>query len=210
MEHTKMAENRQTERAEVIATKRGFPIYDRNPSVPTPGGIPTRMRPVKIANGNRAMIIGKDTGELLGDAHAAFFEMQAVDQGQFVKIYLEGVKNTTKLAKAGMQVFEIVYNQMRENPQTDKIELNFYLAKKFGIEMSERTYQRGLRELLENEFLYRSPSADVFFVNIMYMFNGNRITLAKSYYLRDQGFQGELPFEEPVPQLKAIGSSGGQ
>jgi hypothetical protein len=31
------------------------------------------MKPVKIANGNRAMIIGKDTGELLGDAHAAFF-----------------------------------------------------------------------------------------------------------------------------------------
>jgi hypothetical protein len=73
------------------------------------------MKPVKTANGNHAMIIGKDTGELLGDAHAAFFEMQAVDQGQFVKIYLAGIKNTAKLTKAGMQVFEIVYNQMREN-----------------------------------------------------------------------------------------------
>src|ERR1700728_1934422 len=82
-----MAVNRQNEQAEVIATKRGFAIYDRNPSVPLPNGLPIRMKPVKIANGNRAMIIGKDTGELLGDAHAAFFEMQAVDQGQFVKIY---------------------------------------------------------------------------------------------------------------------------
>lgn len=202
-----MAENRQGECAEVIATKRGFPIYDRNPSVPSPNGLPTRMRPVKIANGNRAMIIGKDTGELLGDAHAAFFEMQAVDQGQFVKIYLAGIKNTAKLTKAGMQVFEIVYNQMRENPQTDKIELNVYLAKKFGMEMSERTYQRGLRELLENEFLYRSPSADVFFVNIMYMFNGNRITLAKSYYLKESGVQGELPFEEPRDTPKLLAKS---
>jgi hypothetical protein len=200
-----MAEDRQSEHAEVIATKRGFPIYDRNPSVPSPNGLPTRMRPVKIANGNRAMIIGKDTGELLGDAHAAFFEMQAVDQGQFVKIYLAGIKNTAKLTKAGMQVFEIVYNQMRENPQTDKIELNVYLAKKFSMEMSERTYQRGLRELLENEFLYRSPSADVVFVNIMYMFNGNRITLAKSYYLKETGVQGELPFEKPgdMPNLQS-------
>jgi hypothetical protein len=96
-----------------------------------------------------------------------------------------------------MQVFEIVYNQMRENPQTDKIELNVYLAKKFGREMSERTYQRGLRELLEKRISISSPSADVFFVNIMYMFNGNRITPAKSYYLKDAGMQGELPFEEP-------------
>lgn len=138
----------------------------------------------------------------MGGAHAAFFEMQAVDQGQFVKSYLAAIKNTAKLTKAGMQVFEIVYNQMRENPQTDKIELNVYLAKKFGMEMSERTYQRGLRELLENEFLYRSPSADVFFVNIIYMFNGNRITLAKSYYLRETGIQGELPFEGQNEQPK--------
>jgi hypothetical protein len=199
-----MAETRQGSSAEVIATKRGFPIYDRNPSVPAPGGIPTRMKPVKIANGNRAMIIGRDTGELLGDAQSAFFEMQAVDQGQFVKIYLEGIKNTAKLTKAGMQVFEIVYIQMRESPQTDKIELNLYLAKKFGIEISERTYQRGIRELLENDFLYRSPSADVFFVNITFMFNGNRITLAKTYYLKEQGYQAELPFAEPAEQPKAI------
>jgi hypothetical protein len=204
----KMAEIRQSEGAEVIATKRGFPIYDRNPSVPTPGGMPTRMRPVKIANGNRAMIIGRDTGELLGDAQATFFEMQEVDTARFVKIYLEGVKSTTRLAKAGMQVFEVVYHQMRENPETDKIELNFYLTKKFGIEMSERTYQRGLRELLDNEFLYRSPSADVFFININFMFNGNRINLAKSYFLKDQGFQGELPLDEPVKQLKAIAGPG--
>src|SRR4051812_30557752 len=127
-----MAEPRQTSSAEVIATKRGFPIYDRNPSVPTPNGLPVRTHPVTIANGNRAMIIGRDTGELLGDAHAAFFEMQEVDQGQFVKIYLEGIKSTARLTKAGLQVFEIVYNQMRRSPQTDKIELNPYLAKKFG------------------------------------------------------------------------------
>ena len=73
------------------------------------------------------------------------------------------------------------------------------------MEMSERTYQRGLRELLENEFLYRSQSADVFFVNIMYMFNGNRITLAKSYYLKEAGMQGELPLEEPKEQPRLPG-----
>jgi hypothetical protein len=80
-------------------------------------------------------------------------------------------------------------------------------ASKFGMEMSERTYQRGLRELLENEVLYRSPSADVFFVNIMSMFNGNRITLAKSYYVKDAGRQGELPLDDvaPLPALEKQG-----
>jgi hypothetical protein len=105
--------------------------------------------------------------------------MQAADQGQFVKIYLAGIKNTAKLTKAGMQIFEIVYNQMRGNPQ-------------FGVEMSERTYQLGLRELLENESLYRSPSADVFFVNItLYHVYVQRQPNhpCQGYYLKEAGMQ---------------------
>jgi len=70
------------------------------------------------------------------------------------------------------------------------------------------SFLASFRELLENEFLYRSPSADVFFVNIMYMFNGNRITLAKSYYLKEAGIQGELPFEGPKEQTKLSSNRG--
>ena len=39
-------------------------------------------------------------------------------------------------------------------------------AKDHGI--NDRTYQRGVRELLEKEFLYRSPSDGVYFVNIKF------------------------------------------
>jgi len=180
----------------ILDIKRGLKVYERNPSVPNPGNMPTRRKPVKIANGNRVMIVGKDTGEVT-DGHAAFFEMQEVDQAAFVKLYLAGIKQTAKLTAAGFQVFELVYRQMQDTPQSDKIELNHYLARKFGLKIADRTYRRGLRELLENEFLYQSPSKDVYFVNINFMFNGNRITLAKSYYLKGSHQQGELAFDAP-------------
>jgi hypothetical protein len=64
--------------------------------------------------------------------------------------------------------------------------------------MTERTYQRGMREMLEHMFLFRSTSADVYFVNVQFIFNGNRITLAKSYYLKGTEAQLGLDLEPPA------------
>jgi hypothetical protein len=100
----------------------------------------------------------------------------------------------------GIQVFELVYHQMRANPGSDEIKLNQYVAKDHGI--SDRTYQRGVRELLEKEFLFRSPSDGVFFVNIRFMFNGDRLAFVKSYHLKGSPRQEELPLVE-VPALPA-------
>jgi hypothetical protein len=182
--------------------KRGYPIYDRNPSVPHPNAIASKRKPFKVANGNRVMIVGRDSGEVLGDGHAAFFEMKEVDETQFIKLYLAGIKQTAKLTAAGLKIFELMYHQMRETPQSDKIELNLYHVKKHGLNMTERTYQRGMREMLDHQFLFRSTSADVYFVNIKFVFNGNRITLAKSYYLKGtDGAQLGLDLPPPSPAL---------
>ena len=199
-----MAAEKASNAAEVIDTKRGFPIFSRNPSVPVPTAFGMRPKSLRLNNGNKVMIVGKDTGEVLGEGHAGFFEMKEVDETQFVKLYLAGIKQTTKLTKAGLQVFELVYHQMRANPQSDRLELNHYLTKDFGLLMSIQTFRRGLRELLENEFLYRSTSTDVYFVNINFIFNGNRITLAKSYNLKGSGAaQLGLNLEPPAPALPA-------
>jgi hypothetical protein len=56
--------------------------------------------------------------------------------------------------------------------------------------------------LLEKEFLFRSPSEGAFFVNIRFMFNGDRLAFVKSYHLKDSSRQEELPLVE-VPALPA-------
>ena len=88
-----------------------------------------------------------------------------------------------------MEVFELVYHQMREKPHNDKIELSQYLAHDRGL--NERTFRRGLRELLKKEFLYRSTSDGVFFINIRFMFNGDRLAFVKGYKLKKE--QPTLP-----------------
>jgi hypothetical protein len=183
-----------------ISMKRGFPIYRTNPSVPSANGIPTRNRRFQVPGGKGAVIVDNSTGELKGIGGMGFWWDEEVDTTRFVKMFLDGIKQTAGLSKTGIQVFELVYLQMRANPGSDEIKLNQYVAKDHG--MSDRTYQRGVRELLEKEFLYRSPSDGVFFVNIRFMFNGDRLAFVRSYHLKGAGRQHELPLAE-VPALPA-------
>lgn len=177
-----------------ISMKRGFPIYRTNPSVPSANGIPTRNRRFQVPGGKGAVIVDNSTGELKGIGGMGFWWDEEVDTTRFVKMFLDGIKQTAGLSKTGIQVFELVYLQMRANPGSDEIKLNQYVAKDHG--MSDRTYQRGVRELLEKEFLYRSPSDGVFFVNIRFMFNGDRLAFVRSYHLKGAGRQHELPLAE--------------
>ena len=183
-----------------ISMKRGFPIYRTNPSVPSTSGLPTRSKRFHVPGGKGAMIVDNSTGELKGIGGMGFWWDEEVDPDRFVKLFLDGIKQAAGLSKTGIQVFELVYLQMRANPGSDEIKLNQYVAKDHG--MSDRTYQRGVRELLEKEFLYRSASDGVFFVNIRFMFNGDRLAFVKSYHLKGASRQQELPLVE-VPALPA-------
>jgi Firmicute plasmid replication protein (RepL) len=177
-----------------ISTKRGFPVYRTNPSVPLTNGLPTRTKRINVPGGRGSVIVDNSTGELKGIGGMGFWWEEEVDTTRFVKLFLDGIKQAAGLSKTGIQVFELVYHEMRANPGSDEIKLNQYVAKDHGI--SDRTYQRGVRELLEKEFLYRSPSDGVFFVNIRFMFNGDRLAFVKSYHLKDASRQGELPLAE--------------
>ena len=130
------------------------------------------------------MIIEEGTGEILGKGAACFYEFEEVDSERFVKLFLSGVKKAASLSRAGLTLFEFVYNQMRENPNSDKVELSFYAANKAAPGLKDRTYRRGVRELLESEILYRSPSDGVFFVDIRCMFNGDRLGFVNAFHLR--------------------------
>ena len=181
-----------------ISKKRGFPVYRTNPSVPRANSLPTRTKRISVPGGKGSVIVDNTSGEIKGIGGMGFWWEEEVDTTRFVKLFLDGIKQAAGLSKTGIQVFELVYHEMRANPGVDEIKLNQYVAKDHGI--NDRTYQRGVRELLEKEFLYRSPSDGVFFVNIRFMFNGDRLAFVKSYHLKRASQQQELPLAE-VPAL---------
>src|SRR5580692_10935348 len=111
-----------------ISTKRGFPVYRTNPSVPSANALPTRSKRFHVPGGKASMIVDNSTGEIKGIGGMGFWWDEEVDTSRFVKLFLDGIKQAAGLSKSGMQIFELVYHQMRESPGNDKIELSQNMA----------------------------------------------------------------------------------
>ena len=180
-------------------TRYGHPIYERNPSLTE--AFPTRIRAAKTSKMGGAYIVTPGTGEILSKGALGFVEEKEVDSEEFVKIYLAGIRQYGELSKAGALLFEFVYKEMsgKDGKDKDTVTLNYILAQRWKPDLSKRTYERGMNELLEKGFLYRSLAADVYFVNVRFMFNGDRMVVAQGYRRKGAtSAQAELPLMVPM------------
>lgn len=166
-------------KAGAFKEKHGIPVYRTNPSVPDAGEI-SRSRRTQIGDMHKGFVVDNGSGEILGRGAAFSYEFEEVDKERFVKLYLAGLKQASGLSKAGLAVFEIVYTSLRETPGRDQVNLS-----QDESALAPATFRRGLRELLEKEFLFRSPYDGTFFVNIRFMFNGDRLAFVKGYQLKN-------------------------
>jgi hypothetical protein len=168
-----------------ITGRRGFKKYEQNPSLPIAAD-KTKLGVKRISNkaGNKCMIISEH-GEIL--APAGFHEIVEVDKTQFVKLYVNGVKAFQGLSSAGAKLFELVYCIVQEKPSVDKVYIHFMNVDQARFPLSERTFHRGITELLSKGFIFESITPNLYFINIDYMFNGNRLAFIKEYFFKESG-----------------------
>lgn len=185
-----------------IPTRRGYRVYESNPSLDK--SLPTKTKYKIPSTVSGAVVVAQESGVIIGKGAMGFMEETEVDAEEFVKLYLGGIRKYGELSKPGMLLFEYIYHQMSGLDAKDKdtVMLNLYFARKWKPDLSERTYQRGLSELLAKQFLFRSTAADVYYVNVRFMFNGDRLALVQSYRRKDRKgnrteLQNELPLDEP-------------
>jgi hypothetical protein len=165
-------------------TKFGFPLYETNPSVSNE--IPTRFKMTNKGQASSLSMVSPDTGELVANGALCFVDEKEVDSEEFVKVYHDGVIKMHELTKPGSMLFIYVYEEMigKNGINKDTVALNAYHLQKWRPDISARTYNRGLHELLEKKILFRSITRDIFFINVRYLFNGDRMGLVKLYRRR--------------------------
>lgn len=171
-----------------------------------PQQVQTKRRYVR--SGRSEDLINPATGEIHGVA--TIHQVEEKDDAEFVKVFAAGVAASYELSKTAQRVFSVVLDQYQRTPMNrgyaDAIDL-FWFGD--GIEgrdvgMSEKTFQRGLKELLERRFLYpKSPTS--FWTNPALFFKGDRVMFVKEYRRRvakaDQAQRDEL---EARGQLRLI------
>jgi hypothetical protein len=166
-----------------LTSRRGFKKYEQNPSLSIAYN-QTKSGVKRISNkaGDNCMIIS-EYGEII--APAGFHQIVEVDKTQFIKLYVNGVKAFQGLSSAGTKVFELIYYIVQEKPSVDRIYIHFMNVDQTRFPLSERTFHRGVTELLTKEFIFESTLPNLYFINIDYMFNGNRLAFIKEYFVKE-------------------------
>lgn len=168
---------------ELGLTKRGLVKHKTNPFLQDVADkTATRIRKISDNSGEKMMVVSRETGELVGTS--GFWHTQEVDRTQFVKLYINGVKAFKELSPAGTKVFELLYIQMQQNIGRDSIVLAFQEIDQDINQISERTFFRGVRELIDKGFLAESLVACQYFVNPDYMWNGDRLAFVKEFRIK--------------------------
>lgn len=129
-------------------------------------------------------MVNPATGEVAGVAAIHIIEER--DDADFVKVFAEGVKAAFGLTRTAYRVFQAVLAIYQDTPMrggyAEAIELFWFGDGLNGqqIDMSEKTFQRGLKELLAKGFL-APKSSSLFWVNPSLFFKGDRVAFVKEY-----------------------------
>jgi len=161
---------------ETLKTRRGVSLYVKNPFMLD---VTTKTRRITNKRGDMVLVSG-DTGEVQGKV-AGFWESEEVDSTKFVKLFVRGVKALKELTGAGTKVFEVLYLKVQENIGKDQIFMAFAAVDQALTPMSEATYNRGMRELIEKEFIAATPMQGMYWLNPSFVWNGDRLAFVKEY-----------------------------
>lgn len=183
--------------------RRGRVVYETNPSIADK--LPTRIVHSKPdVGGEFFMVVAPGTGEVVGKGAFAFVHEKVVDTEEFMKIFADGLTTQGELTKHGRKMLLYVFHSMSglKGKDQDKFEVNWEMAKKWQSTLGRQAYFGGMKDLLDKGFIFKSLAADVYFLNIRYIFNGDRIALVQSYRRKASDnskalLQSELPLDAP-------------
>jgi len=155
---------------------------DRNPLMEG-SVIPTKRGQVRTGfNGKH--LVDAETGEL--QAVSTVMRIEEKDDRDFVKVFAEGIRAATGLSKTAYKVFCAVLDEYDRTKMSggyaDSIYMHWFDEGLCGrdIGMSERTFSRGLKELLELKFIApRLPN--LYWVNPAFFFKGNVVRFVNEY-----------------------------
>ena len=150
--------------------------------------------------GEKAILKAYDeSGQVVG--HTQFIRQIEVDEEQFAKFYLSNFSAFFDLKPQAIKVFGYILTQLI--PNRDEFLFLTDEALEFTKYKSSTSIRIGLTSLLKNEIIARGRADNLYFINPMVAFNGNRITFAKTYVKKkkkkiEDKNQRSIDFNKPI------------
>lgn len=114
-----------------------------------------------------------ETGEVF---KTSFIRQIEVDEEQFTKLYLSNFAAFFDLSQAAIRVFGYFMTCMK--PKNDLIIFNRKKCLEYTKYKTDKAVYKGLAELVKAEIIARGPADNLWFINPLIVFNGDRVTFA--------------------------------
>lgn len=170
----------------------------KNPLV---DGFTVNAKRKQVRTGGVKDMIDVKTGEV---SQAVIIEEQELDEIHFVKVFTAGIRAAFNLSLTGSRVFQAILEVYQLEPMSggfaDSIYLHFFDGGLSGrkLDISDRTFRRGLVELLNNGFLF-PRGENLYWVNPNLFFRGDRATFIRTYRRRVTAVSDDVHQEPKLP-----------
>ncbi len=178
---------------ESVKTRRGIKVYNSNPFLQS-GMVKPKTKRITNKRGD-LMVVG-ETGEIVAPI-AGFWQAEEVDSIKFVKLYVNGVRAFKDLTNAGTRVFEVLYLEVQKAIGQDRVYLSFTTLDPSVKNLSQATFTRGMRELIDKGFVAPTDAVAWYWLNPDFMWNGDRLAFVREF--RRKGGQFADPRQESLP-----------
>lgn len=143
---------------------------------------------MKSSNRELSMVVSDGYGEIKG--YSAFMKFIEVDEEKFAKVYLSQFENFWELSKPAIRVFGYIINTIKPNQDS------FYMKMDKCLTYTKYTQINsvisGLSDLIDKGIIAKSKYENEYFINPLIVFNGSRVTFAKTYIKKKKDNKNQL------------------
>jgi hypothetical protein len=173
------------------------PEYEENPFVEKAVRdirIVKRTQVMRSSNKAEIQLIVSQDGEVKG--HSAFMRYIEVDEERFAKVYLSEFSAFWDLTKPAIRVFGYILTVLKPKQDNFIFDMADSLA---YTQYSQRNHVlTGLSCLIECGIIARSNKAYKYFINPLVVFNGDRVTFAKTYIKKQKALEAAGQLRIPI------------
>mgnify|MGYP002899819288 CR=1 FL=1 len=120
--------------------------------------------------------VDPNSGEIF---QTSFLRRVEIDEDQFTKLYVKNLGALNDLSNAGIRVLNYIMTIVK--PNAVDVIIRRDKCMEFCKYKTLKPIYKGLAELVNAQIIARSWSEDIFFINPLVLFNGNRIVFATEW-----------------------------
>ena len=147
---------------------------------------------------NEMQLIVSREGEVTGET--AFIKYIEVEEEKFAKLYLSQFSAFHDLNKSAIKLFGYILTMMK--PNLDYFYFDINDALEFTEYKGKNTILNAMASLVKNGIVARSSKHYMYFINPLVIFNGSRVTFAKSYIKKSKGDPNQISLFEQEERHK--------